>query len=60
MGNILSIRAQETAANLCTSLEPPPSPPALNLDIEPVLRTVKSMNFVECTRKFPRDYETKI
>lgn len=49
VGNILSIRAQETAANLCTSLEPPPSPPALNLDIEPVLRTVKSMNFVECT-----------
>ncbi|KPI92669.1 E3 ubiquitin-protein ligase TRIM9 [Papilio xuthus] len=48
VGNILSARAQETAAGLCSSLDPPPSPPALTLDIEPVIRTVRTMNFVEC------------
>ncbi|XP_041984748.1 E3 ubiquitin-protein ligase TRIM9 [Aricia agestis] len=48
VGNILSVRAQETASHLRSSLEPPPSPPALTLDIEPVIRTVKSMNFIEC------------
>ncbi|KAL4715474.1 hypothetical protein ACJJTC_009100 [Scirpophaga incertulas] len=48
VGNILSNRAQETAKNLCSSLDPPPSPPALTLDVEPVLRTVRTMNFIEC------------
>ncbi|KAG6460198.1 hypothetical protein O3G_MSEX011823 [Manduca sexta] len=51
VGHILSARAQETATNLCSSLEPPPSPPALTLDTEPVIRTVKTMNFIECIRK---------
>ncbi|CAH0581246.1 unnamed protein product [Chrysodeixis includens] len=48
VGSILSARAQDTASNLCSSLDSPPAAPALTLDIEPVLRTVKSMNFVEC------------
>ncbi|KAM3964161.1 E3 ubiquitin-protein ligase Trim9 [Aphomia sociella] len=48
VGNILSVRAQETASKLCTSTEPPPTSPALTLDIEPVLRTVRTMNFIEC------------
>ncbi|XP_035458108.1 E3 ubiquitin-protein ligase TRIM9 isoform X1 [Spodoptera frugiperda] len=48
VGNILSARAQETASNLCSSLDTPPTAPALTLDVEPVLRTVRSMNFVEC------------
>ncbi|XP_075974210.1 E3 ubiquitin-protein ligase Trim9 [Anticarsia gemmatalis] len=48
VGSILSARAQETASNLCSSLDSPPTPPALTLDIEPVIRTVRSMNFVEC------------
>ncbi|KAJ8721547.1 hypothetical protein PYW07_002322 [Mythimna separata] len=48
VGNILSARAQETASNLCSSLDSPPVAPALTLDVEPVLRTVRSMNFVEC------------
>ncbi|CAH2076303.1 unnamed protein product, partial [Iphiclides podalirius] len=48
VGSILSARAQETASGLCSSLDPPPSPPALTLDIEPVIRTVRTMNFVEC------------
>ncbi|CAK1540463.1 unnamed protein product [Leptosia nina] len=48
VGNILSARAQDTASGLRDSLETPPSPSALTLDIEPVLRTVKSMNFIEC------------
>lgn len=48
VGNILSVRAQETASGLCSSLDSPPMPPALTLDIEPVIRTVRSMNFIEC------------
>ncbi|XP_060803853.1 E3 ubiquitin-protein ligase TRIM9 [Amyelois transitella] len=48
VGNILSTRAQETANKLCSSLEPPPGTPALTLDTEPVLRTVRAMNFIEC------------
>ncbi|XP_072938956.1 E3 ubiquitin-protein ligase TRIM9 isoform X2 [Epargyreus clarus] len=48
VGNILNARAQDTASNLRSSLEPPPAPPALTLDIEPVLRTVRTINFVEC------------
>ncbi|XP_050673853.1 E3 ubiquitin-protein ligase TRIM9 [Leptidea sinapis] len=48
VGNLLSVRAQETASGLRSSLESPPSPPALTLDIEPVIRTVKTMNFIEC------------
>ncbi|XP_063625502.1 E3 ubiquitin-protein ligase TRIM9 [Cydia splendana] len=48
VGSILSARAQETSGTLCAALEPPPQPPALTLDIEPVLRTVRAMNFVEC------------
>ncbi|XP_059050063.1 E3 ubiquitin-protein ligase TRIM9 [Achroia grisella] len=47
VGNILSVRAQQTASKLC-SAEPPPAPPALTLDTEPVLRTVRTMNFIEC------------
>ncbi|CAH0714313.1 unnamed protein product, partial [Brenthis ino] len=48
VGKILSARAQETTTGLRSSLDAPPSPPALTLDIEPVLRTVNTMNFVEC------------
>ncbi|KAJ2942651.1 hypothetical protein O0L34_g2120 [Tuta absoluta] len=48
VGNILSGRAHVTTAALVASLEPPPAPPALTLDIEPALRTVNAMNFVEC------------
>ncbi|VVC89930.1 unnamed protein product, partial [Leptidea sinapis] len=48
VGNLLSVRAQDTASGLRSSLESPPSPPALTLDIEPVIRTVKTMNFIEC------------
>ncbi|CAB3223633.1 unnamed protein product [Arctia plantaginis] len=48
VGNILSVRAQETASSLCSSLDSPPTAPALTLDIEPVIRTVRSMNFIEC------------
>ncbi|KAL0880726.1 hypothetical protein ABMA27_001941 [Loxostege sticticalis] len=48
VGNILSTRAQETASGLCSSLSAPPAPPALTLDIEPVMRTVRTMNFIEC------------
>ncbi|XP_045768477.1 E3 ubiquitin-protein ligase TRIM9 isoform X2 [Maniola jurtina] len=48
VGKILTDRAQETASGLRSSLEAPPTPPALTLDIEPVLRTVKTINFVEC------------
>ncbi|KAI5638861.1 SPRY domain-containing protein [Phthorimaea operculella] len=48
VGNILSARAHVTTAGLLSSLEPPPAPPALTLDIEPALRTVNAMNFVEC------------
>ncbi|XP_049696303.1 E3 ubiquitin-protein ligase TRIM9 isoform X1 [Helicoverpa armigera] len=48
VGSILTARAQETASNLCSSLDSPPAAPALTLDVEPVLRTVRSMNFVEC------------
>ncbi|XP_063533248.1 E3 ubiquitin-protein ligase TRIM9 [Cydia strobilella] len=48
VGSILSARAQETSGTLCAALEPPLQPPALTLDIEPVLRTVRAMNFVEC------------
>ncbi|XP_039751163.1 E3 ubiquitin-protein ligase TRIM9 isoform X1 [Pararge aegeria] len=48
VGKILTARAQDTASGLRLSLETPPAPPALTLDIEPVLRTVKVINFVEC------------
>ncbi|XP_061382335.1 E3 ubiquitin-protein ligase TRIM9 isoform X1 [Danaus plexippus] len=48
VGKILSVRARDTASNLRSSLETPPAPPALTLDIEPVLRTVNTMNFIEC------------
>ncbi|XP_049868566.1 E3 ubiquitin-protein ligase TRIM9 [Pectinophora gossypiella] len=48
VGSILSSRAQVTASGLCSSLEPAPAPPALTLDIEPILRTVNTMNFIEC------------
>ncbi|CAH0407046.1 unnamed protein product [Chilo suppressalis] len=48
VGSILSARALETATNLGSSLDAPPSPPALTLDVESVLRTVRSMNFIEC------------
>lgn len=52
VGNILSTRAQETASGLCSSLSAPPAPPALTLDIEPVMRTVRTMNFIECIREY--------
>ncbi|XP_048480354.1 E3 ubiquitin-protein ligase TRIM9 isoform X2 [Plutella xylostella] len=48
VGNMLSSRALEAASALCDSLEAPADPPVLTLDIEPVLRTVKNINFVEC------------
>ncbi|XP_053613153.1 E3 ubiquitin-protein ligase TRIM9 [Plodia interpunctella] len=48
VGSILSMRAQQTASKLSSSLSPPPAAPALTLDTEPVLRTVRSMNFIEC------------
>lgn len=51
VGGILSARAQETAATL-GARAPPPAPPALTLDADPVLRAVRAMNFVECIREF--------
>nr|XP_026500330.1 E3 ubiquitin-protein ligase TRIM9 isoform X1 [Vanessa tameamea] len=48
VGRFLSARAQDTTSGLRSSLDAPPAPSALTLDIEPVLRTVKTMNFIEC------------
>ncbi|GBP63276.1 E3 ubiquitin-protein ligase TRIM9 [Eumeta japonica] len=54
VGSVLSSRAMETAAGLCASLESPPTAPALTLDVEPALRTVRNMNFVECIHRPPK------
>lgn len=49
IGNVLSLRANDTAVMLKSSMDPLPVAPELNLDVEPVERAIRRLNFVECT-----------